>query len=398
MDDARRRYRLNMCEAIMSERPNSDWDPRDPTILDDQRLAYDEMRERCPVAYSAFLNWSLFQHNDITNVLADPTTFSSASKHLAVPNGMDPPEHTRYRAALEPFFTPERMQEFEPECRKIAAALNHALPLNREFEFIRAFAHPFALQSQCAFFGWPRESWERLHGWTHGNQDAAFSRDRAAGALLAQEFASYVEEALRIRRDAGAKASDDVTAQLMATTVDGKPLTDEEIVSVMRNWTAGQGTVSAGMEILVLHLAQDSELQAALRSTPALLPNAIDEILRSDGPLVANRRTATREVEIGGRTIGAGDHLTLMWIAANRDPGVFTNPDEISLDRDGSANYLFGSGIHDCLGAPQARLEMRIALEELLAETSTIELGSAETRKRAVYPSNGFQSLPVRLC
>lgn len=381
----------------MSERPIPDWNPRDPAVLGDQRLAYDSMRERCPVAHSEFLNWSLFRHGDIAGVLADPKIFSSASKHRAVPNGIDPPEHTRYRNALEPYFTPERMQAFEPKCRKIAADLVQALPANSEFEFIRAFAHPLSLKSQCAFLGWPPEVWERLHGWTDGNQEAALSHDHAAGAALAHQFASYVEEALRVRRDAGAKPGDDLTASLMAINVDGKPLTDDDIVSVLRNWTAGQGTVSAGLGILVAHLAQDPETQAKLRSEPGLLPNAIEEILRSDGPLVANRRTTTREVEIGGRTIGAGEHLTLMWIAADRDPHVFTNPDEVRLDRDNRASYLFGAGIHDCLGAPLARLEMRIALEALLAGTTTIELGDAEAVKRAVYPSNGFQSFSVRL-
>lgn len=107
----------------MSDRPVSDWDPRDDAVLHDQRRAYDEMRERCPVAHSDFLDWSLFRHADVVNVLADPKTYSSASRHRAIPNGMDPPEHTLYRRALEPYFTPERMAAFEPHCRRIAIDL-----------------------------------------------------------------------------------------------------------------------------------------------------------------------------------------------------------------------------------------------------------------------------------
>ena len=101
----------------MSDQTAPDWDPRDPSVLRNQRLAYDEMRERCPVAHSNFLGWSLFRHEDIAGVLADPETYSSASKRRAVPNGMDKPEHTKYRSVLEPYFTPERMAAFEPVCR-----------------------------------------------------------------------------------------------------------------------------------------------------------------------------------------------------------------------------------------------------------------------------------------
>jgi cytochrome P450 len=88
----------------MSDRPTSDWDPRDGTILRDQRAAYDALRERCPVAHSDFLGWTLSRHQDVVDVLADPQTYSSASHHRAVPNGIDPPEHTRYRRPLERYF------------------------------------------------------------------------------------------------------------------------------------------------------------------------------------------------------------------------------------------------------------------------------------------------------
>ena len=381
----------------MSDKATPDWNPRDLSILRDQRLAYDAMRERRPVAYSDFLGWSLLRHGDIAAVLDNPKTYSSASHHRAVPNGMDPPEHTLYRRVLEPYFTPERMTAFEPACRYIAIDLVQSLPRGADFEFIGAFAHPFTLKTHCAFLGWPQGVWEHLHGWTHGNQDAGLSRDKKTGVALAREFAGYVEEALRARRKAGAHASDDITSSLMATDVDGKRLSDEDMVSLLRNWTAGQGTVSAGIEILVLHLAEHPEMQETLRNKPERLPDAIDEILRVDGPLVANRRTTTRAVEIGGRKIDAGETLTLMWIAANRDSRTFDDPAEVRLDRDQSANYLFGAGIHDCLGAPLARLEMRVALEELLSRTKSIERGPATSLKRAVYPSNGLQSLPVRL-
>jgi cytochrome P450 len=180
----------------MINHPTPDWDPRDTAVLRDQRRAYDEMREHCPVAYSDFLDWSLFRHQDIIGVLADPQTYSSAAKHRAIPNGMDPPDHTRYRRILEPYFQPEQLSRIEPHCRRIAVDLAQALLTRDEAEFISEFAQPLALKTHCAFLGWPLEDWEYLRGWTHGNQEAALSQDRAAGAALAREFAEYVAKAL----------------------------------------------------------------------------------------------------------------------------------------------------------------------------------------------------------
>jgi cytochrome P450 len=375
-----------------------DWNPVDEQVLSDQRAAYDAMRERCPVAHSDFLGWSLFHHQDVVDVLDDPKTFSSASRHRAIPNGIDPPEHAIYRQLLEPYFSGESMARFEPVCRRIAAETVQTLIDGQDgaVELISEFVEPFPLKALCAFLGWPEDSWERLRGWNHGNQQAALSSDRVAGKTLAATFTGYVEQELRAHRDAGLNQSDDITANLMTREVNGARLSDEDIVSILRNWTAGQGTVASGIGNVVHYLARDGQLQAQLRANPGLLPAAIDEILRVDGPLVMNRRTATRDVEIGGRPIGTGEPLTLIWIAANRDGSAFDDPESVRLDRDGSNNLVFGMGIHDCVGAPLARLELRLAIEELLARTSQIELAE-DNPPRAVYPGNGFRSMRVRL-
>src|SRR5450755_3051536 len=106
----------------MNDMLQPDWDPKSDVVLRDQLAAYDEMRERCPVAYSDFLSWSLFRHEDVVRVLNDHDTFSNAvSKHLSVPDGMDPPEHTEYRRIVESYFRPELMEAFEPQFRAIAA-------------------------------------------------------------------------------------------------------------------------------------------------------------------------------------------------------------------------------------------------------------------------------------
>mgnify|MGYP000878694858 FL=1 len=383
----------------VNERLQDDWDPKSDAVQRDQRAAYDGMRERCPVAYSDFLGWSLFRHQDIVRVLNDPDTFSNAvSRHLSVPDGMDPPEHTEFRRMILPYFRPERVDAFEPQCREIAANLLQSLLERDELEFIGDFAHWFAVRIQCASLGWPLEMCEPLRLWTQKNHQATFARDRQAMTEIAREFEGYVHQLLQSRRAAGAQAGDDITSSLLRQEVQGRPLRDDEIVSVLRNWTVGEvGTISAALGILVHYLSQHPDLQQQLRAQPSLLPAAIEEILRIHGPLVANRRITTRPVEIGGRTIAAGERLSLIWISANRDGRVFEDPEAYRADRDQAENLLYGAGIHVCPGAPLARMEMRVAMEELLGRTTGIAPIPAKPPTAAVYPGSGFATLNLRI-
>lgn len=124
-------------------KPPQDWDPAAADVLGDQVAAYDEMRRRCPVAHSEFLEWSLFRHEDVAGVIADAETFSNAvSTHRSVPNGMDPPEHTAYRQAIEPYLGTESVQNFEPECRGLAKDLLAPISSGVEIDFMDAFAVP----------------------------------------------------------------------------------------------------------------------------------------------------------------------------------------------------------------------------------------------------------------
>jgi len=378
----------------MNEEQHDDWNPLDASILEDQRRAYDEMRERCPVAHSEFMGWSLFRHEDVATVLADPKIYSNASRFLAIPNGMDPPVHGRYREALAANFDQVQMARLEPRAREIAANLLVPMLASGEVEFIEAFATPFTLKTLCTLLGWPEQQWECLGGWVHGSQQAAFNKDSSAGKALASLFSEHVKSNLDTHR-ASTNDVSDATDALLKTEVDGVRFDDEQIVSVLRNWTAGHGTVAAGLGILVLHLAQKRELQNRLRSDPSLIPATIEEILRVDGPLVANPRTTTQEVMIQGRTIPKGEHLTLMWIAANRDPYAFDDPNAVKIDRNTDSSLVWGQGIHLCQGAPLARLEMRVALEELLSRTKRFEF-AGDVLRRAVYPSNGLAALPLR--
>lgn len=384
--------------CAITETPHTDWDPREQEVLTDQLASYDAMRGRCPVAHSDYLGWSLFGHDDVSRVLADHETFSNAvSERLTVPNGMDPPEHTEYRRVQDVYFTPELMDAFEPECRAIAGRLVDNLPRCGEVEVMTQLAEVFALRVQSAFLGWPAELEEPLRRWTKRNHAATLARDRDAMGELAFEFDNSIRALLAERRSAGADAPDDLTTRLLGEQVWGRVLTDEELVSLLRNWTVGElSTISASVGIIAEFLAAHPDVQHRLRTEPALSPAANDEILRIHGPLIANRRVTTRPVQVRGRQLGAGDLVTIIWASANRDEAVFGDPDEFRLDRDPELNLLYGAGIHVCPGAPLARLELRVLVEELLARTTEIAPG-CDAPVRAAYPGSGYTSLPLTI-
>ncbi len=383
----------------MATEPATEWDPRAPEVLEDQIAAYDELRQRCPVAHSDFLGWSVLRHDDVVRVLDDPQTFSNAVSHrLTVPNGMDPPQHTEFRRINDKYFTPDLMDAFEPSCRAIAAKLVDDVPRGVTTDLMPAVAEIFALRVQNAFLGWPADLEEPLRRWTAKNRAATLAQDRPAMAAIAVEFDGFIRDLLAVRRQAGDAAPQDLTTRLLGERVWDRPMTDEELVSLLRNWTVGElSTISASVGILAHHLSVHPTTQQLLRDDPTLIGAANDEILRMNAPLIANRRVTTRPVEVGGQVIDAGQRVTVLWASANRDESVFGDPDEFRLDREPADNLVYGRGRHVCPGAPLARLELRVFVEELLARTPEISCPNATAPTRAHYPGGGFATLPLVL-
>jgi len=187
----------------------------------------------------------------------------------------------------------------------------------------------------------------------HPSSGFASSRptgDRARTAEVAARFDALVGHQVRARRTAGEAAPREVTTRLPHETVDGRALTDEEVVSILRNWTAGDlGSLAACLGVLVHRLAthpdrQDVTRARVARAEHAAIEAAIEQVLRIEDPFVANRRRTTREVQIGGRAIPAGDRVILNWTAANRDPLVFGDPDELRPEDNAQHNLVFGAG------------------------------------------------------
>lgn len=372
-----------------------DWNSRSPEVQEDQIAAYDSMRTRCPVAHDEFMGYTLFKNEDVRYALEHPELFSNrvSTRHIAVPNGMDAPEHTAFRAINDKYFTPERMQAFEPQIREVVRQLVRDTPRGETIDIMGEFATRYAMRVQNAFMGWPESLEEALITWMNKNRAATLKRDREEIGRVALEFDSYIRALLDERRDA--PATQDVTAELLHDIVElpevSRTMTDEEIVSLIRNWTVGElSTVSAIVGVLVTFLAENPDEAERLRQHPEYVGHAIEEILRLQDPLVANRRVTTQDVELGGRTIPAGSPVTINWTSANRDEQAFEDALSYRPDRDQSKNLVYGAGVHVCPGAPLARLELRVLVEELLAATSTIEV--LETAN-AQFPVAGYSSV-----
>lgn len=377
----------------------TDWDPRAPETSSDPIAACDDMRRKCPVAYSDALQHSVFRHADVMRVLADHTTFSNrVSGHISVPNGMDPPEHGIYRGLIEPYFGPGALARFAPRCRALCAVLMERLPAEGEVEIMSALAEPFALQAQCAFLGWPESLHEPLRNWMRKKDAADSSGDRQHSAAVALDFDATIRELLAQRSAVGRSVPDDVTARLMRETVGGRALAEDEIVSILRNWTVGElGTIAGSIGIIGHYLARHPDIQDTLRADPGLIPAANDEMLRIHAPLLSNRRVVAKPANIGDAELQPGDRLTVLWASANRDEAVFGDPDEFRLDRDPALNLLYGAGIHVCPGAPLARLELQIFVETMLEQTHGIQTVPGMPAAMAGYPATGYRRVPVRV-
>lgn len=375
----------------------SDWQPQIDSVQADQRAAYDHMREHCPVAHSEFFQWSVFRHQDVKDILLDHQRFSNnVSRHVSVPNGMDLPEHTAYRALIEPYFSAEQVARFKPKCQEIADTLANQFSQDSPLDLMAQFAEPFAAQVQCSFMGWSESLAPQLTRWAKRNNLAVLAEDRQALTRLAQEFEVLIAEQLELRRNN--PEIKDFTADLLHEKINGQALTDQEIASILRNWTVGEvGTIAASIGIIAHFLASYPSVQQQLRAKPELLWQANDEILRLHNPLVDNRRRTTCPVELSGKKIAAEERITINWIAANRDPEVFENADQFILDRDQSQNLLYGAGLHVCPGEGLAKMELVVVIRSLLQYSQKLTLAAGQSAQLAKYPMSGYAALPINL-
>lgn len=380
--------------------PNAAWAPLQGDEAHDVGAAYGEIMSRCPVArvdevLGGF--WAVLSHDALVEVALDTETYSNVVPLFGTrrpPLECDPPEHRFYRRLLNPFFARDRIAAMETDVRRYAIEMLEPLVAAGCVDFAEELALPFPTRVLCRLIAAPDEDWQIINDWGKrvdevGAQTPPGSAERlGAGA----EIHPYMIDLIRERR---AHPGDDILSGLIHEDPDLPPLDDEALLGiVMMLLSAGHNTTSSAIGNLVLRLARDGTLQARLRDDPSLIPAAVEESVRLDAPQQAMRRVATRDAELRGCSVSKGEWVWLVFGSANIDPDSFDRPTAFDIDRSPNRHVGFGRGIHLCIGAPLARLQVRVVAEELLARTSSFSIDGPI--RRSEWPRFGLTSLPLR--
>ncbi|MDX6741933.1 cytochrome P450 [Actinocorallia sp. A-T 12471] len=364
---------------------------------------YAELYGRGPVRHPELPLWLVGRHADVLKAVTDPAAFRNRDGILLEELGVtyerpptllhtDPPEHTRYRKLVAPAFRGSVLRGLEGDIRERVGSLLNAEPK----EFVGEFAVPLPLQVICLLLGIPEDDWARFYAWSEAFVPGASELPEEERNSLRMECGLYLVEQAHARR---ASPGDDVISQLAVLELEGERLTDGELVMfLIQLFVAGNETTRHSLSGGLLALAEDPAQWALLRERPELIPGAVEEMLRWTSPVVYFLRTATADAELGGARIAAGEKLMLLYGAANRDPEAFgPTAGEFNVTREPAAlNLAFGFGPHFCLGAALARMELRIALEELTGRFRALErTGQARYNGSSVVA--GLRSLPLTL-
>jgi len=343
--------------------------------------------------------WAVTKHEHVSHIEANWETFCSVKgsrPESSVPSmiNLDPPEHTRRRRIVSSGFTPRRVSAHEDFLRDTVRSLMDAVEPAGHCDFVNDVAKSIPLQMIAKLMGLPAADEDKLLHWSDlfatGGEDI---REEVVAAVF--EWIEYIVAEIETRTD---PAAEDLISLLMH--YDGDPLsTDALIYETMLILVGGDETtrhvMSGGLEALLLHPEQLTMLQA----DRSLLPNAIEEMLRWVTPVRNMNRTATRDVELGGQKVLAGDRLLLLYQAANRDADAFERPYEFDITRSDARNHVAfgGNGRHYCLGAQLARLELNVLFEEVLDRWPNVALaepGGPRPERRGNFVL-GLKDLPI---
>jgi cholest-4-en-3-one 26-monooxygenase len=360
--------------------------------------------------------WVITRYDDVVAINRDGQTFSSeqsrggvvalddvgASRSLSSEGRMmltmDAPDHTRYRSLVNRGFTPRMINMLHAPIRAMVTQILDRALEKGECDFVTDVASELPLQVIAQMLGVPFEDRHKLFQWSNrmiGSEDPEYgvSQDEARGAAI--EMYMYSNELAKQRRT---EPRDDIVTALLNADVNGDQLSEMDfdlfflLLAVAGNETT-RNALSHGMHTLIDHPDQ----YRMLIENPALVPSATEEILRWASPVMYFRRNVTRDTEIGGQPMKAGDKLSIWYISANRDESVFENPFTFDITRTPNEHVAFGGGgPHFCLGANLARMEMNIMFDELVRRVDSVELIGDVKRLRSTF-INGIKHLPVRL-
>ena len=348
-----------------------------------------------------FGSWVLTRFDDVYGVLRDHETFSSARGISPGINGgggtlmitSDPPRHTHLRGVVNKAFTPQRVAALRPRIQQIVDELLAGVG-NESVDAVALLTYPLPVIVIAGLLGIPPTDRERFKRWSSAVVGFTDTGMRGDNTLAVMEMMQYFAGVIAQRRTA---LGDDLISAIVAATIDGERLSDRELLAFcLLLLVAGNETTTNLIGNMLNVLVERPDLWTALRDNRALVPAAVEETLRYDSPVLLLWRTATRPVEIRGTPIAENEKVMVVYAAANRDPDAFPEPDEFRLDRGLSRHVAFGYGIHYCLGAPLARLEAEVALNELLDRFARVERGDGPGERLGSGILRGFKRLPLR--
>jgi cytochrome P450 len=344
-----------------------DIDPAAPQAI------YDMLRENSPILRTDQGGTIISRHEDVEFALRHSELFSSDMDAISIGNvrpliplQIDPPDHVKYRRLLDPLFAPKQVALLENDVRKLSNQLIDDFIDNGECEFNSAFAIPLPCTVFLRLLGLPLEDLDLFLEFKNniirpGAEDQQeFERIQAeTGQRIYAYFDKVLDERERQPRD-------DLMSGFLESEVDGHRLTREDILDICYLFLlAGLDTVTASVGCMVGYLASHPDQRKRLVDDPSLIPAAVEELLRWETPVPGVPRVVKEDVELAGERLEAGERVTVLVGSANIDGSEFPEPDKVDFSRQANRHLAFGGGVHRCLGSHLARLELRVALEQL---------------------------------
>jgi len=328
-------------------------------------------------------SWIVSRYEDISRVYQDSDLFSThtvaAFQAMAgetwpsIPLGIDPPDHGKYRAMLNPYFSPKAVDALEAKIRAGAASLIDGFAKDGTVDVSYDFSRIFPVRVVMDLMGYPFAMFEQFVTWFY---EILHSHDVSRAVENLRGILAYIRQFVDEQK---ANPGPELAGRIVTSQVGGRPITDDEIMgTIFFLWLGGIDTVAGSLAMMFRRLAKDRALQQKLRDDPALIPDAIEEFLRTQ-PLVNSQRLVKKDFELYGQAIKQGDWVTCLITAGNFDPAEFDNPRQFRMDRQGNRHFTFSGGPHRCLGSHLARRELKIALEEFFARVPTFRLADDDT-------------------